>query len=289
MRTKVFAGQVAVALVIGGALLESGRPAAQWLNNPTAGVPRTADGKVNMTAPAPRLTNGRPDLSGLWIGEPARRAGAAAGAADEPGNPTNLSSSRHMRDIGVDLPGGLPYQSWLIPIVKERTANEAIDDPHIRCLPDNFLRAYGLPHLLKFVHTPQLLLVLNEMNAGYRQVFTDGRPLPTDPNPAWQGYSSAQWSGDTLIIDTNGLRDDTWIDWNGSVLTEAAKVREEIRRPDFGHLEIKVTVDDPKAYTKPWTVTLKQRIVVDAELIDEICLENEKFEEFVDKLRRPKG
>jgi len=191
-----------------------------------------------------------------------------------------------MKDIGVDIPGGLPYQPWLIPIVKERTANEALDDPHIRCLPDNFLRAYGLPHLLKFVHSPQLLVVLNEMNAGYRQVFMDGRPLPKDPNPSWQGYSSATWSGDTLVIDTNGLRDDTWIDWNGSVLTEAATVREEIRRPDFGHLEIKVTVDDPKAYTKPWTVTLKQRIVVDAELIDEICLENEKFVEFVDRIKR---
>jgi hypothetical protein len=181
-----------------------------------------------------------------------------------------------MANIGVDLPGGLPYQSWLVPIVKERTANNAKDDPHVRCLPDNFIRAYGLPHLLKFVHTPSLLVVLNEMNAGYRQVFTDARPLPKDPNPSWQGYSSARWSGDTLIIDTIGLRDDTWIDWNGSVLTEAAKVREQIRRPDFGHLEIQVTVDDPKAYTKPWTVTLKQRIVVDTELVDEICLENER-------------
>ena len=161
-------------------------------------------------------------------------------------------------------------------IVKERTDNLAKDDPHIRCLPDNFLRAYGMPHLLKFVHTPSLLVMLNEMNAGYRQVFTDARPLPEDPNPSWQGYSSGKWSGDTLVIDTIGLRDDTWIDWNGSVLTEAAKVREQIRRPDFGHLEIQVTVDDPKAYTKPWTVTLKQRIVVDTELIDEICLENEQ-------------
>jgi hypothetical protein len=182
-----------------------------------------------------------------------------------------------MSNIGVDLPGGLPYQPWLVPIVKERTANDAIDDPHIRCLPDNFLRAYGLPHLLKFVHTPGLLVVLNEMNAGYRQVFTDGRPLPKDPNPSWQGYSSAKWSGDTLVVDTIGLRDDTWIDWNGSVLTEAARVREEIRRPEFGYLEIRATVDDPKAYTKPWTVTLRQRIVVDTELVDEICLENEKF------------
>jgi hypothetical protein len=263
--------------------------AAQWLNNPTPGVPRRADGKVNMTAPAPRMATGKPDLSGLWMtAEPNRetRGAGGSGTSDEAGNQANITASRQMRDIGIDVPGGLPYQPWLIPIVKERTANEAIDDPHIRCLPDNFLRAYGLPHLLKFVHTPQLLVVLNEMNAGYRQVFIDGRPLPKDPNPSWQGYSSAQWSGDTLVIDTIGLRDDTWIDWNGSVLTEAAKVREEIRRPDFGHLEITVTVDDPKAYTKPWTVTLKQRIVVDAELIDEICLENEKFETFVERLRK---
>ena len=263
--------------------------AAQWLNHPTLGVPRKADGKVDMAAPAPRMANGKPDLSGLWMtAEPNRQTRAGAAVSDHAGDATNITASRQMRDIGVDLPGGLPYQPWLIPIVKERTANEAIDDPHIRCLPDNFLRAYGLPHLLKFVHSPTLLVVLNEMNAGYRQVFTDGRPLPADPNPTWQGYSSATWSGDTLVIDTIGLRDDTWIDWNGSVLTEAAKVREEIRRPDFGHLDIKVTVDDPKAYTKPWTVTLKQRIVVDAELIDEVCLENEKFEEFVEKIR-PKG
>jgi hypothetical protein len=269
----------------------SDRLAAQWLSNPTPGVPRTADGKVNMTAPAPRMANGKPDLSGIWMtAEPNRGAGRGTqpptNAVDAPGNQANITASRQMSNIGVDLPGGLPYQQWLIPIVKERTANEALDDPHIRCLPDNFLRAYGLPHLLKFVHSAQLLVVLNEMNAGYRQVFTDGRPLPKDPNPSWQGYSSANWSGDTLVIDTIGLRDDTWIDWNGSVLTEAAKVREEIRRPDFGHLEIKVTVDDPKAYTKPWTVTLKQRIVVDAELIDEICLENEKFVEFVDRIKR---
>jgi hypothetical protein len=276
-----------IAFVILVAFTGSAPLAAQWVNYPTPGVPRKSDGKVDMAAAAPRLANGKPDLSGIWMTAEPNRGRGAAPVADEAGDQRNITASRHMRDIGIDIPGGLPYQPWLIPIVKERTANEAIDDPHIRCLPDNFLRAYGLPHLLKFVHTPQLLVVLNEMNAGYRQVFTDGRPLPKDPNPSWQGYSSAAWSGDTLVIDTIGLRDDTWIDWNGSVLTEAANVREEIRRPDFGHLEIKVTVDDPKAYTKPWTVTLKQRIVVDTDLIDEICLENEKFEEFVDK-NRPK-
>src|SRR5262245_42049973 len=265
---------------------------AQWIQYPTPDVPRKADGTVNMVGPAPRMTDGKPDFSGVWTtAEPnVRRAGTLStpterqpardpqsSEAQTPGDPAAITASRQMANIGVDLPGGLPYQPWLVPIVKERTGNNAIDDPHIRCLPDNFLRAYGLPHLLKFVHSPNLLVVLNEMNAGYRQVFTDARPLPNDPTPTWQGYSSAKWSGDTLVIDTIGLRDDTWIDWSGSVVTEAAKVREEIRRPDFGHLEIQVTVDDPKAYTKPWSVTLKERIVVDTELIDEICLENEKF------------
>ena len=287
---KRLVGRISVVLAILHVPFAADSLGAQWLNNPTPGVPRKTDGKVDMAAPAPRMANGKPDLSGIWMtAEPNRGNGRGtqppANVPDEPGDQKNITASHQMRDIGVDI-GGLPYQPWLIPIVKERTANEAIDDPHIKCLPDNFLRAYGLPHLLKFVHTPQLLVVLNEMNAGYRQVFTDGRPLPKDPNPAWQGYSSANWSGDTLVIDTIGLRDDTWIDWNGSVLTEAAKVREEIRRPDFGHLEIRVTVDDPKAYTKTWSVTLKQRIVVDTELIDEICLENEKFVEFVDRQRR---
>jgi hypothetical protein len=274
------------ALLVLGASYPS---AAQWFHYQTAGVPRKADGKVNMTAPAPRMADGKPDFSGIWTtAEPnVRRAGELSSpkavttgrvpqAEQTPGDPGNITASRQMANLGVDLPGGLPYQPWLVPIVKERTDSLAKEDPHIRCLPDTFVRAYGLPHLLKFVHTPSLLVVLNEMNAGYRQVFIDGRPLPKDPTPSWQGYSSAKWSGDTLVIDTIGLRDDTWIDWNGSVVTESAKIREQIRRPDFGHLEVQVTVDDPKAYTRPWTVTLKERIVVDTELVDEICQENEQ-------------
>ena len=246
---------------------------AQWIGYASKDVPRNADGTVNMKAPVPRRANGKPDLSGIWI------ADRTPEGEETPSSVDNIQSSRQMANLGVDIAGGLPYQDWLVPIVAERTANLALDDPHIRCLPDNFLRAYGLPHLLKFVHTDDLLVVLNEMNAGYRQVFTDARPLPEDPSPSWQGYSSATWQGDTLVIDTIGVRDDTWIDWNGSVLTEQGKVREEIRRLDYGHMEIKVTVDDPGAYTAPWTVTLTERIVVDAELIDEICLENEQFVE----------
>jgi len=267
------------AAVIFGSILTSAPVAAQWVGYPTAHVPRKADGSVDMEAPAPRMADGKPDFSGIWISD------RTPEGEETPSDASTLPSSPQMANLGVNLPDGkLPYQPWLVPIVKERTDNLAQDDPHIRCLPDNFLRAYGLPHMLKFVHTPELLVVLDEMNAGYRQVFTDARPLPDDPAPSWQGYSSAKWSGDTLVIDTIGVRDDTWIDWHGSVLTEDAKVREEMRRPDFGHLEIKVTVDDPKAYTKPWTVTLHQRIVVDAELIDEICLENEQF---VERMKLP--
>jgi hypothetical protein len=259
------------ALGIVMASLTAAPSAAQWVGYPTAGVPRKADGTVNMTAPAPRMAGGKPDFTGIWISDRTEEG------RETISDTSSLPSGRYMQNMGADMEGGLPYQPWQLPIVKERTENLAIDDPHIRCLPDFFLRAYGLPHMLKFVHTPELLVMLNEMNAGYRQVFTDARTLPDQPSPSWQGYSSAKWDGDTLIVDTIGMRDDTWIDWNGSVVTEAAKIREEIRRLDFGHLEIKATVDDPKAYTKPWTVTLRQRLVVDAELIDEICLENEQF------------
>jgi hypothetical protein len=262
---------IARAAAVLAALLVAAPAAAQWVGYPTPHVPRKPDGKVDMTAPAPRLANGKPDFTGIWISD-----------RTEPGKETisdtsSLPSGRHMQDMGVDMEGGLPYQPWQLPIVKKRTENLAIEDPHIRCLPDFFLRAYGLPHMLKWVHTPDLLVMLNEMNAGYRQIFTDARALPDTPSPAWQGYSSAKWEGDTLVVDTIGMRDDTWIDWHGSVVTEAAKIREEIRRIDFGHIEIKATVDDPKGYTKPWSVTLRQRIVVDAELIDEVCLENEQF------------
>jgi hypothetical protein len=129
---------------------------------------------------------------------------------------------------------------------------------------------------MKYVQVPGLLVMLDEMNAMYRQVFTDGRPLPDDPVPAWNGYSSATWESDTLVVESIGFRDDLWIDMAGNFISDQAKVRERIRRIDYGHIENEVTVDDKKVYTRPWTITLKQRIVVDTELVDEICLENEK-------------
>jgi len=244
---------------------------AQWFDNTPPDAPRKADGTVDMSGPTPRTPDGKPDFSGIWTSDEvdARRP-------DVPPNPRDATTSRRMRNLGIELPDGLPYQPWLAALVKERWAANAKDDPHVRCFNDGFIRAYAMPHLLKFVQTPRLMVVLNEWNAGYRQIFLDGRDLPADPNPSWMGYSSATWRGDTLVVDTNGFRDDTWIDWQGSVINEGARVREEFTRPDFGHMEIRLTVEDPSAYTAPFTVLIKERLIVEAELIDEICLENEQ-------------
>lgn len=262
------------ALVVGAAFSWSARVSTQWLKYPTAGLPKTADGKPNLSAPTPRTADGKPDFSGIWLTN-----NTFCPPSQDPESlicGPELPMGKEGINMGMSLPGGLPYQPWLAALVKKRTADEAKDDPHVVCRPNTFLRAYNMPHLLKFVQTPGLLVMLNEVNAGYRQVFTDNRPLPEDPNPSWQGYSSAKWEGDTLVVNSTGFRDDLWIDWNGSMITSAAVVQERIRRPDYGHLEVGVTVDDPKAYTRPWTVTLRQRLAINTELVDEICLENEK-------------
>jgi hypothetical protein len=251
----------------------AGTAHAQWFKYPTADVPKTADGKPNLKAPTPRMPDGKPDFSGIYLSGNINCRNL---------NPDTLICGSELPfgkegfNMGVSLPGGLPYQPWLAALVKERTASQGGGDPHVACMPDTFLRDYSLPHMMKFVQTRGLLVMLDELNAMYRQIFLDDRPLPVDPNPSWQGYSSAKWDGDTLVVKSSGFRDDLWIDNNGSMITSSAKVEERIHRPDFGHLDIQVTVDDPKAYTKPWTVTLHQAIVLNSELVDEICIENEQ-------------
>ena len=265
-----------VAAVVAAVFAASSAVSAQWLKYPSAGVPRTSDGKVNLKAPTPKTADGKPDFSGMWLTDdapPCDNRGTGANFLD---CGLELPMSRHGFNLGLSVPGGVPYQPWAADLVKKRSAAQSKDDPHARCLPDTFIRSYGLPHIQKFIQIPGLLVMLDEMNAAYRQVFTDGRPLPDDPVPSWNGYSSGKWEGDTLVVDSIGFRDDLWLDMAGSFITSAAKVRERIRRPDYGHLQIQITVDDPKAYTKPWSVTFNQKIVVDTELVDEICLENEK-------------
>jgi hypothetical protein len=247
---------------------------AQWFSIRTPNVPRLASGAPNLKAPAPRTRDGKPDFSGVWLaGNP-----LPCPPSLRDGNDCieKIALSRQAADIAMDLTGGLPYQPWAAAIVKQRTADLGKDDPHVRCLPDNVARFWTLPHYTKIIQAPGVLVLLNEFNASYRQIFTDGRALPVDPQPNWNGYSTARWVGDTLAVETNGLRDDLWLDMAGNPMTSAAKVTERIRRRNFGSLDIEFTVDDPKAYTKPWTVLIKQEIVVDTELLDEVCLENEK-------------
>jgi hypothetical protein len=262
MRTAGLAG---IVVVIGVSA------PAQWLNYPTPGTPRLPNGKPNLSAPAPRTADRKPDLSGIWQLEPAPCAPDAI-------NPCggDYRGGREFGNIGARLPGGLPYQPWAAELVKKRSADLGKDDPVAWCKPAGALRLLTFPPYRKFIQTPGVLVLLSERDVTYRQIFTDGRPLPKGPSPNWNGYSTGKWQGDALVVETIGFRDGTWLDRNGSPMTEAAKMTETFRRVNFGNLEIEVTIDDPKAYTKPWTVKLHQILVPDTELLDYFCQDNEK-------------
>ena len=246
----------------------------QWLRYPTADVPRNADGSPNLTAPAPRLANGKPDLSGIWHAAVKIPCTSDLGRFIPCG--AEIGGSPLARNLGLNLPGGLPYQPWAAEVTRQRTASQSLDDPHVRCLPDNPPRTWTMPHLTKVVHTPKLLVLLYEVNAMYRQIFIDGRPFPEDMNPTWNGYSVGRWEGDTLVVETRGFRDAMWIDMSGSPMGESATMTERLRRTNYGTLDVEITVDDPKVYTRPWTISLTQALELDTELADEFCLENEK-------------
>jgi hypothetical protein len=239
---------------------------AQWLNYPTTGVPRLPNGKPNLSAPAPRTADGKPDLSGIW----------RLDAQCPPGGCSDYVAAPEFLDFGARLKGGLPYQRWAAELVKERSAQLGKDDPVGLCRPAGALRFLTFPPPRKFVQLPGLVLILSERDVTYRQLFADGRPLPADPNPSWNGYSAGKWQGDTFVVETNGFQDGIWLDRKGSPMTDAAKVTERFRRVNYGRLEIEVSVNDPKAYTKPWSITLNQDIMLDTELLDYYCLDNEK-------------
>jgi len=244
---------------------------AQWLDYATPGIPRTADGKPDLKAPMPRTRDGKPDLSGMWF--------ANVPSKDYCRTPDCIQEERMAREqinLGIKLKDGLPYTQWSKDQMAIRRANGGREDPHTYCKPPNFPRAWTLPQYLKIVQTPALVVVLHEFNAAYREVYLDGRPLPKDPNPTWNGYSIGHWEADTLVIETNGIRDDMWLDINGSPVTESAKVTERLKRLSFGLMQIEISVDDPKAYTKPWSVTIEMAYQADTPMIEEICMDNEQ-------------
>jgi hypothetical protein len=227
-----------------------GLAAAQWLNYPTPGIPRLPDGKPNLTAPPPRAANGKPDLSGVW-------AGPGAGSYD--------------RNIARDLKPS-DIQPWAEAIYRQRVANMGKDAPRANCLPDPFVY-YHLVDIARFVQTPDLLVILYQgtTNSVHRTVFTDGRPLPADPNPSWMGYSVGHWEGDTLVVESGGFNDRSWLDIEGHPHTDALRMIERFHRRDFGHMDLEITIDDPKTFTRPFTLSAPKTLLPDTDLLESVC------------------
>jgi hypothetical protein len=245
---------------------------AQWLHVPTKGVPRSPGGFPNLGAPAPKTADGKPDFSGMWI----PRDELPCNEKERGVQCTELKLTPQVINIASGLKDGLPYQPWAADLVKTRAKELGVNDPHTHCMPPNFPRAWAFPETEKIFQLSGELLILHEFNASYRQIFFDGRGFPEDMTPAWSGYSVAHWEGDTLVVESKGFRDGNWLDTTGNPLTDAAQVTERIRRPNFGSLEVQITVNDTKAYTKPWTVAMHQKLLVDTEMIDFMCQENNK-------------
>jgi len=248
----------AVALLTGLAVVcvMASPAAAQWLHVPLAGTPRTPDGQPDLTAPAPRTPDGRPDLSGVWQ----RPRGVPPGSGGQEGIAT-----------GVEV----LFQPGAQAVYAARGENNSKGTPSERCLPHGITKAFSVPEPFKVVQTPGLILVLHEEFNHHRQIFTDGRRMPDRRAPASFGYSLGRWEGDTLVVDTTGFVDDTWLDFRGHPATDAMKLVERYRRRDFGHMEIQFTIDDPKAYLRPWGVTMTFDLLPDTELIEHIC-DNER-------------
>src|SRR5689334_16928435 len=279
-------------VVLAAVMTASASVSAQWPSHRAASAPRAANGTVNMQAPAPRLGAGTPDLSGLWenIGwrELAQVSNDVSGTGGSPGTRPLVAAATGVLtsgpglffDIGAGVAGGLPLQPWAAALKKQRMTDNGKDNPDAHCLPLGNLQLHTHPQPRKIIQTPDVIVMLYEGNAGVRQIFTDGRSLPAgDPQPWWFGYSTGRWIGDTLVVETAGFRDGGWLDVNGSPLTDSGRMTERYRRTSYGFMDVEVTVDDPKAYTRPWTVTIKQRLMPDDELIEFVCQENERSSE----------
>lgn len=246
---------------------------AQWPRYVPPGTPKTADGKVNLTAPAPRTAEGKPDLTGTWETVPGRRPNQPAIAAEGTGELPPSGSI--FGNVGDQIPGGAPYQPWAAELVKKRMADNSKDNPDALCLPLGIMQMTSHPFPKRIVQARQSVLLIYEgSGTTVREVFTDGRPLPpADAEPWYNGYSVGRWEGDTLVVETTGLMDDGWLDVRGSPLTSAGKLTERFRRPNFGSLIIEVTIDDPKAYTRPFTATVNNRLMPDQQPSEFVCIE----------------
>jgi hypothetical protein len=243
--------KLAVALAVSGLCVPV---PAQWLSYPTPGIPRTPDGKPNLGAPAPRTADGKPDLSGIW-------RGSGMGSYDR-----NIARDLSPKDI----------QPWAEALYQQRVRNMGKDAPRATCLPDPF-PYYHIVDLARIVQTPALIVILYQgsTNSIYRTIFTDGRQLPKDPNPTWLGYSVGHWDGDTLVVDSAGFNDKSWLDVEGHPQTEALRITERFHRRDFGHMDLDMTIDDPGVFNRPFSVKIPKTFAADTDLLETVC-ENDR-------------
>jgi hypothetical protein len=266
-----------IALLFAGGLICA---QAQWLNYPASGTPRTKDGKPNLSAKAPRADNHKPDLSGVWLtefappGENERLFGESMKNFVVPGDDPRMFS-KYLLNILVDFkPEESPMRPEAAEIFRKRTP---VESPVAQCMPQSLPRADIHSYApFKIIQTPGLIAFLYEIDGMHRQIYTDGRKLPVDPQPLWLGYSVGRWEGDTLVVDTAGFNDKSWLDVAGHPHSDALRIEERFHRRDFGHMDLQVTVDDSKMYTKPFTIKVTELLQADSDILENVCLENEK-------------
>jgi len=260
--------QTRFLVLVGISVLPAGTVSGQWLNYPSPGIPRLPGGKPNLSASAPKSTDGRPDLSGIWAVE-----------CNIYGRDSCFTRSIFF-DLAKDLkPEDVQMTPWATALAAQRQSRNHVDDPYGYCLPPGFPRIDYGGGTFKILPTPGVIAFLYETLVGlmFRQVFTDGRPLPATNDPSWLGYSVGRWDGETLVVDTVGLKDDGWIDTaKGHPSSDALHVTERFHRTDFGHMDLAITIDDPKAYLKPWTARTKLTLQPDTELLEAFCDNHEK-------------
>ncbi|MEQ1887130.1 MAG: hypothetical protein ABL967_18860 [Bryobacteraceae bacterium] len=251
---------------------------AQWLNYRAAGTPVKPDGKVDLAAPAPRAPDGKPDLTGVWHlqrGPSGPTNNVAAGPAGvDPGSLT----ANIFRDM---KPEDIPEKPEAAKVRIDRTKDGKRLNPSVFCLPMGIPTANFLTEVTKFVQAPKEIIVMHEVDGTHRQIYTDGRPLPKDPSPAWLGYSTARWEGDTLVVETEGFNDKTWLDMNGHSHSEALHVTERYHRRDFGHMDVEMTFNDSVFYSRPFTIKFTHELVADSDILESFCAENERSREHI--------
>jgi hypothetical protein len=245
---------------------------AQWLNYRAAGTPATPDGKVNLSAPAPRAPDGKPDLTGVWHLQTMRQETSltpALAPAQEGGSYTN----NIFRDV---TPKDVPEKPAAAKLRAERMKSGTRPNPSVFCLPMGIPVNNFLVEVVKFIQAPKEIVIIHEVDGSYRQIYTDGRPLPKDMSPSWLGYSTAHWDGDTLVVETEGFNDRTWLDMIGHSHSEALHLTERYDRRDYGHMDVEMTFNDPVMYTRPFTIQFTHTLIPDSDILEAYCNENEK-------------